>query len=129
MKNWVVYFALFVVSVASLAPNMQGMQLMKLPNLISHVEDHFGADWTFSELKSFVSEHYQSKNLPNDKEHKSLPFKSVVGTSLTIAIQNTSPVVIEISTHVAEKTSTAFFNLTNPTRDCSKAIWTPPQLS
>jgi hypothetical protein len=52
-----------------------------------------------------------------------------VGTSLTIAIQNTNPVIIEFSTHVAKKNTAAFFNLTNPTRDCSKAIWTPPQLS
>jgi hypothetical protein len=129
MKNWVVYISLFFVSVASLAPNMQGMQLIKLPNLVSHVEYHFGADWTFTELKSFLTEHYQSNNLPNDKEHKSLPFKSSVGTSLTIAIQNTNPVLISISSLSENKNTTAFFNLTNPTRDCSKAIWTPPQLS
>jgi hypothetical protein len=129
MKNWIVYIAVFVVSVSSLAPNMQGMQLVKLPNLLSHVEDHFGTDWSFSELKSFVIEHYQTTDLPDEKEHKTLPFKSVSSSSVTLAIQLPSTVLIDFSSCFDEKNSISFFNLTNPTRECSKSIWTPPQLS
>lgn len=108
---------------------MQGMQVVKLPNLLAHVEDHFGSDWSFSELKSFVIEHYQTIDLPDEKEHKSLPFKSISSTSVTLAIQSPSIVFIDISSFVVEKNTASFFNLTNPTRECAKAIWTPPQLS
>jgi hypothetical protein len=76
MKQITFIFLAVWIFIGSMAPNMQGIQLLKLPNLLGHVEEHFGVDWTISELKSFVFEHYLSKDLPPDSKHQNLPFKT-----------------------------------------------------
>lgn len=108
---------------------MQGMQLLKLPNLIAHVEDHFGSDWSWSELKTFVVDHYVSTKLPKDKEHENLPFKTVVNNVLPLAFNASETPAFVMTTFVEEQRLPVISTPVDPTVDRSGAIWTPPQLS
>lgn len=122
--------ALIVFSMSSLAPNMQGMQLFRISNLLHHIQHHFGSDWTWTEMKDFVLTHYTSTQLPKDKEHETLPFKS---TSLATA----SPIISEAPVKtpeiganfvVEDHDKPSFWIPVSPTIDRSGNIWTPPQL-
>lgn len=129
MKKLVVYSAFLVVLVSSLAPNMQGLQLFKLPNLLSHVEKHFGADWTWSEMKTFVVEHYTNENLPKDAEHSNLPFKTITVVTTLLVFQEPHLPSFAIDHSFEENLQLLHTGHTAPTVDRSYAIWTPPQLS
>lgn len=129
MKLMVVYSAFLVVLVSSLAPNMQGLQLFKLPNMISHVEKHFGADWTWEEMKTFVVDHYNNEKLPKDAEHNNLPFKTITVVASVLVFQEPHLPTISIQHPIEEVQQQPHFGHTAPTVDRSYAIWTPPQLS
>jgi len=119
---------------SSLAPNMQGLQLFRLNNLVHHIQHHFGADWTWTEMKDFVLEHYTSTQLlsdPNDKEHESLPFKSVTQTAMNTVVADASIKSIEVRFYqFPEENQKPQFKIPNSIPiDRSGNIWTPPQLS
>ncbi len=71
------YFLAFYFFVLSLAPNMQGAQVLNLPTFVSHFQQHQQRNPGAS-LVSFVKEHYFSRLNEFEKEHKNLPFKSVI---------------------------------------------------
>lgn len=129
MRRLTFIFLAIWIFIGSMAPNMQGIQLVKLPNLLGHVEEHFGTDWTVSELKSFVFEHYLSKDLPADSKHQNLPFKTQqISVSLMI-----HPIHPDLAIQTEE--TIADFSRSKPvireeqsllTRPAS--IWIPPQL-
>jgi hypothetical protein len=117
------------IFIGSMAPNMQGVQLVKLPNLLGHVEEHFGTNWSFSELKDFVFDHYLSHDLPADSKHHNLPFKTQQ-ISVSVMIQ---PVFPELALHTIETIED--FSQSKPVirEDQSllsrpASIWIPPQL-
>lgn len=130
MKKLILICLMAWFFIGSMAPNMQGVQLIKLPNLLSHVEKHFGSDWTLSELKSFVVEHYLDQSLPQDNEHKNLPFKTIHGhCSILIADQ-------KLDLSIPQVLTIEDFSLTKPVVAQSQAlltrpatIWIPPQLA
>lgn len=115
--------------VSSLAPNMQGMQLLKLPNFIAHVNKHYGENWSFQELQSFIVEHYQKEKTPKDKDHENLPFKTPnSGLYQLVLIESIhSELTIESTEFKLKKPSLT--HPADPTVDRSSNIWTPPQLS
>jgi hypothetical protein len=117
------------IFIGSMAPNMQGVQLVKLPNLLGHVEEHFGTNWSITELRSFVFEHYFSKDLPADSEHQNLPFKTQ-HISVSLMIQ---PLDADLTLQCNETIED--FSQSKPVvrEDQSllsrpASIWIPPQL-
>jgi hypothetical protein len=131
MRIRIIQLFVIVFSLSALAPNMQGLQLFRINNLLHHIQHHYGADWTWSEMKSFVSEHYTSTQLPADKEHDTLPFKSVVHSAAAPVIAEVPVINLRIDKqHLAEETERPAFPLfVAPTMERSGNIWTPPQLS
>lgn len=125
--------ALIVFSMSSLAPNMQGLQLFRINNLLHHIQHHFGSDWTWTEMKDFVLDHYTSTQLPEDQdeEHKTLPFKSVSLASVSPIISEAPVRTPELLPHfiAEEHDKPSFWIPVSPTIDRSGNIWTPPQLS
>lgn len=129
MKQLLLIVLAVWIFIGSLAPNMQGVQLVKIPNLLGHVEEHFGAEWSVSELKSFVFEHYFSNDLPADAKHQNLPFKtqqiafSLMIQPLQTAVSLAPTETIEDFTHSKPVVRDEKSLLSRPT-----SIWIPPQL-
>lgn len=129
IKRWFVYCSLFVFSLSFLAPDMQGMQVFRIGNLVQHVEDHFGDDWTWSELKSFVWDHYTSKTLPPDERHDQLPFKTHSCGGCVVAYISDHQISLELTEVNDTEESIVFHDFDSPLKQRSGNIWTPPQLS
>lgn len=129
IKRWFVYCSLIVLTVSFLAPDMQGMQLFRVGNLVQHVEDHFGEDWTWSELQSFVWDHYTNETLPADKKHDQLPFKSHAANGCMLAQVTENQIGIVLSDPVETSGEDSFIDMDEPVMYRSGNIWTPPQLS
>lgn len=127
MKKLVVIFLLAFFSVANLAPRMQGIQLLKIPTLVNHLEAHYGTDWSWENLKDFVVEHYMNSKLPNDKEHKNLPFKTTVGAPTLIAINCSILNIISDQLIFDEINSPTSMEQVKPIVDITVNIWTPPK--
>lgn len=129
IKRWFIYCSLFVFSLSFLAPDMQGMQVFRIGNLVHHVEDHFGDDWTWSELKSFVWDHYTNNTLPADERHDQLPFKTHSCSGCVVANISDHQIKLELSEVKDTKESVVFLDFDSPLKQRSGNIWTPPQLS
>lgn len=127
MKKTVIFALLLLFSVANLAPNMQGLQVVKVPTLLSHVEKHFGTDWSWNEFKTFVIDHYTNAKLPNDKEHENLPFKTVVATGALISTVNEVPQFIFDSWIIEANDEKPAYETVKPIQDITLSIWTPPK--
>lgn len=108
---------------------MQGLQLVKIPQLITHVEKHYGDQWTWSDMKSFVVEHYLNSELPDDKEHKNLPFKTTVSGSTVISHHHSFPKVELTAGLLEEERETIAYDPVKPIKDRAINIWTPPKNS
>lgn len=106
---------------------MQGLQLFKLPTLLSHVEDHYGESWSFRNLKDFVIEHYMNSKLPYEKEHKNLPFKTTVSAPTVVVSAFAVPKIVASSTEFEENSTPCSYEQVKPIIDISLNIWTPPK--
>jgi hypothetical protein len=83
MRYLVILFALYF-SILSVAPNFQGSQVLKLSVLIDHYKHD--SRQTHEDFISFLMDHYANSSLPNDKEHHSLPFKSITSFGAPVLI-------------------------------------------
>lgn len=128
MRLAVVYIAIFVFGISSLGPNMQGAQLLKLPELTGHVRKHFGDDWTWGEFKEFIFEHYACANLPYEEEHKDLPFKTITMTPCHVICTDQQWLAIELHTDWENPEENVLADPDNQPIDRPVSIWTPPQL-
>ncbi len=115
----------------SIAPNLQGVQLLNLSNFIEHYEQHTERN-PESTLLSFIKEHYFSNVTEFEKEHQHLPLK----TNLTVS--NVSLVCdfpqftwIKFSDvpsfELQQKLNIRY--LFGYVHERNQAIWHPPQLS
>lgn len=129
IKRWFIYCSLFVFSVSFLAPDMQGLQVFRIGNLVQHVEYHFGDDWTWTELKSCVWEHYTSQSLPPDERHDQLPFKTPTNCGCVVANLSDPPVKFELAEPNDSQEKVIFREFKSPLKQRAGNIWTPPQLS
>lgn len=127
MSRLVVIILIAFFSIANLAPKMQGLQLLKFPTLIAHVETHYGQNWSWTNLKDFVVEHYMSSKLPEDKEHKNLPFKTTVSTPTVIAFSYVIPKIVANHIEFEDANLPCSFEQVKPIMDISQIIWTPPK--
>jgi len=67
----------------SLAPNMQGIQLVNMSNFIEHYEEHVDRNPEAS-IFTFVKEHYFNQLTAFEKEHSHLPLKSTISTGFIV---------------------------------------------
>ena len=73
MKLVAIFFS-FYIFVVSLAPNMKGVELFKIGNLIEHYNQHLHRNKDAS-LLEFITEHYFAASVDYEKEHQEMPFK------------------------------------------------------
>jgi hypothetical protein len=79
----------------TIATTETGMQLMKLPVLVSHFSDHL-SDRRSNNLADFLSEHYSlGQHQDSDKQQdQQLPFKSISVESFYSLYMPVAPVVL-----------------------------------
>ena len=90
--RWPILLFAFYFGVLSIAPNFQGAQLLNFNRLITH----YHSDTQINKLSflDFLAEHYLNNRLPNDEQHKTLPFKTVISCGYNIVLLNPSNVLI-----------------------------------
>ena len=112
---------------ASMLPNVDALDIVKLPNLLNHFYYHHQKDSKIDFIE-FVNLHYGSKSYQHNKEenHGSLPFQlfhSFDSTTQYISFKfDNLDIKLSIST-------ITFFNFYNQSHESnySASIWQPPK--
>lgn len=105
-------------------------QLVKIPVLFSHYNEHLSQDQSMSFI-GFLKLHYQSDNLEHDQnqDHQNLPFKSHECHNMTqvLTFEVFHPVI-----EVIASSSLSHMSIYNQDEYLSEnvgSIWQPPQYS
>lgn len=101
MKLFAILFSCYIF-ILSLAPNMKGVELLKIGNLIEHYQQHHernnGSSWL-----GFIAEHYFAVSVDYEKEHQEMPFKHNSISINSVFIENESLLSFESDTFHEEK--------------------------
>ncbi len=126
MKFTVLFFS-FYLFLLSLAPNMKGVELLKIGHLLEHYELHQERN-PESNLVRFIQEHYFSTTINYEEEHQEMPFK--VGYSLLISlfIENKVNLQIDLDSFFEDLGSVETFAIqTTYFFNSLYSIWNPPR--
>lgn len=107
---------------------MQGAQLLNLPTFVSHLQEHQERNPGAS-FVSFVKEHYFSRLTDFEKEHKNLPFKSILPISVGACIVEKYAVQPVEWIHVSfpEKSQKIVALNENCLSQSFYSVWNPPK--
>ena len=112
----------------SIAPNMQGSQLLNIPRLVSHYNQFHKAEGM--SFREFLLEHYVKCKTDNDTEHRKLPFKSVIQVCSIFYLNQ--PENLHANFQITDRKPIAkkvFFSYCNGYFSKNYfSIWHPPQL-
>ena len=117
----------FYLFLLSLAPNMKGVELLKIGHLMDHYELHQERN-SDATLLSFIKEHYFNSSIDFEKEHQEMPFK--VGYSLLISlfIENKVNLQIDLDSFFEDLGSVETFAIqTTYFFNSLYSIWNPPR--
>lgn len=117
-----------VFGMLSLAPNMQGAQLLKFSEVVEHYQVHQQSNESFSSFVDFIIDHY-FKNRETKKNELELPFKSVVAAPVLITFQKVElqPVTLHFRLKSVSKPILHYQSKISQFR--LNSIWNPPQIS
>jgi hypothetical protein len=127
MKLFAIFFS-FYIFILSLAPNMKGVELLKIGNLIEHYQQHLerndGSSWL-----DFITEHYFADSIDYEKEHQEMPFKHNSISINSVFIENESLLSFESDTFHEEKTVQKPITVeSNYHLSSIYSIWHPPRI-
>jgi hypothetical protein len=117
-----------IFGLMSSAPNFQGTQFLKLPELIQHYTQHQSGEDSFSSFLAFIKEHYfNHKHHGKNEQH--MPFKTT-GISYSSVMTIEFPYIHYIVSDLRNtQERTAHFGEPNGSlNDFSGSIWHPPQM-
>lgn len=116
-----------VFSLLTLAPNLQGAELLKIGDMLHHYKAHHQGDGKNS-FSDFLVEHYGKPIDPNEKEHRNLPFKTTNSTfvQLTICEFQIQAVLEEVFFVFDQKGSFSDPQFIDSAK--LAAIWNPPRV-
>lgn len=125
MNKLVTFFLITVF----LCANTSIGELLKVPNLIEHYNEHIQeASKSGVKFVDFLKEHY-SKNTENDlEEHQNLPFKSFDHTSNVLFVFPISHFKLETE-KVAIVTNETFVYKNSFKSNLFTSIWLPPKIA
>jgi hypothetical protein len=129
MRGLAFLFSMYFL-VLSIAPNMQGIQLLNLSQLVEHYYD-FKSENANGTLLSFIKEHYIDKNTSFEKEHRNLPFKNVLHLPSINYCQQVKSIEFVLHQSALPKTKERPFVYSDEHLLKSQLfdIWTPPKLA
>lgn len=119
----------FLFSILTLAPNLQGAQLFKVGDMLHHYTNHHQENGiSFNSFVDFLKEHYSKEVDSKDSEHKNLPFKTINPTAIHLSLNEVkiSPVVEFTHVVFSEKVKYAEPQFADSQKLAS--IWNPPRI-
>lgn len=118
--------AYFLISVFMCANTSIG-QLLKVPNLIEHYNEHKNELTTDSiSFMDYIVSHY-SKNADNNHDHEDLPFKTLDNSSNTLFAFSIITYQIQVVNPLISTQKKFFYNKSFKS-NLIASIWLPPKL-
>ena len=118
--------AYFLISVFMCANTSIG-QLLKVPNLIEHYNEHKNELTTDSiSFIDYIVSHY-SKNADNNHDHEDLPFKTLDNSSNTLFAFSIITYQIQVVNPLISTQKKFFYNKSFKS-NLIASIWLPPKL-
>ena len=118
--------AYFLISVFMCANTSIG-QLLKVPNLIEHFNEHKNELTTDSiSFIDYIISHY-SKNAENNHDHEDLPFKTLDNSSSTLFAFSIITYQIQVVKAIISTQKKFFYNKSFKS-NLVASIWLPPKL-
>lgn len=118
--------AYFLISVFMCANTSIG-QLLKVPNLIEHYNEHKNELTTDSiSFIDYIVSHY-SKNAENNHDHEDLPFKTLDNSSSTLFVFSIITYQIQVVKSIISTQKKFFYNKSFKS-NLIASIWLPPKL-
>ena len=118
--------AYFLISVFMCANTSIG-QLLKVPNLIEHYNEHKNELTTDSiSFIDYIVSHY-SKNADNNHDHEDLPFKTLDNSSSTLFAFSIITYQIQVIKSLISTQKKFFYNKSFKS-NLIASIWLPPKL-
>ena len=118
--------AYFLISVFMCANTSIG-QLLKVPNLIEHYNEHKNELTTDSiSFIDYIVSHY-SKNADNNHDHEDLPFKTLDNSSSTLFAFSIITYQIQVVMPLISTQKKFFYNKSFKS-NLIASIWLPPKL-
>ena len=118
--------AYFLISVFMCANTSIG-QLLKVPNLIEHYNEHKNELTTDSiSFMDYIVSHY-SKNAENNHDHEDLPFKTLDNSSSTLFAFSIITYQIQVVKLLISTQKKFFYNKSFKS-NLIASIWLPPKL-
>ncbi len=127
MKLFAIIFSIHIF-ILSLAPNMKGIEFLKMGNLLEHYYQHLERNDNSSWI-DFISEHYFATSVDYDKEHQEMPFKHSANAAPTVFVELKSAISFVKEPFLEEKIvqkpisveSRYYYN-------SIYSIWNPPRI-
>jgi hypothetical protein len=117
-----------IFGLISAAPNFQGAQFLKVPELIDHYSEHQAGKESFSSFLSFLKDHYFNKN-HRGKNEQHMPFKTTgIGCSTALIIVRPCQAFLVIDTNISEKSVVHFGEPNGSLNEFNGSVWNPPRL-
>ena len=113
----------------SLAPNMQGVEYVKLAGLIKHYEEHQSDGRSYAGFFDFLTDHY-AINKHYEHEHEHMPFKShiVQGMMLVCSFQVPVTIVLE-KQFVSPESKVRIQKSSSHSLKAVDSKWNPPRMA
>jgi hypothetical protein len=126
--RFVVIGIAIIFGLISAAPNFQGAQFLKLPQLLEHYSEHQSGKESFSSFLSFVQDHY-FKNDHHGENEKHMPFKTTgMGCSTALIMVRSCQPLLESETNINEKSVVHFGEPNGSLNEFNGSVWNPPRL-
>ncbi|MCW1148749.1 hypothetical protein [Flavobacterium lacisediminis] len=123
MNKLIVYFLISVFMCA----NTSIGQLLKVPNLIEHYNEHKNELTTDSiSFIDYIVSHY-SKNAENNHDHQDLPFKTLDNSSNVLFAFSLTTLQIQTIKPLISSKKKFFYNISFES-NLIASIWLPPKL-
>ena len=116
-----------VFGLISSAPNFQGAQFLKWPELFKHYSEHQSGEESFSSMLSFLKEHYFN-NEHQGKNEQHMPFKTMrFGCTFVIVMEYLVEPPRPNGVHHIENHISHFGEHNRSLNDFSGTVWNPPR--
>lgn len=117
-----------IFGMISAAPNFQGAQFLKLPELIEHYSEHQSGEESFTSFLAFVQEHY-FKNDHQGKNEQHMPFKTTgIGCATVLILDPPCQIAIVSELQLMEKHALHFGEPNGSLHEFNGSVWNPPQM-
>lgn len=117
-----------IFGMISAAPNFQGAQFLKLPELIEHYGEHQSGEESFNSFLSFVQEHYFN-NDHHGKNEQHMPFKTTgMGCATVLILYPPCQLAIVSEVQLFEKHALHFGESNGSLNEFNGSVWNPPRL-